>query len=306
MVSSSDDGALHVWRVDLVSGASSRPVLPARGSGLTVNGIASVRILPRETGPVVAVAHFNSNIASLIVYCTLSRVCGWDLRASEEVFSLVLRPELGHASAFALSPDRNWLCVGTSRGYLVMWDIRFQVMCKLWRHSVEDGPIRRLSCCKEFGSNDGGLDSFLFVAAGDSEVALWKVPDSGQCIKCFRSMRHSYEQSEMRPLPALLDVPVPSHPMTAVRSAISSQGPRRHVDSSHSVRAFVGRLSSSPFLITAGTDRNIRYTAFCIHTFDFVLFLSASVKVLGLLIPNEVLHTSRAQSRPAEAFIRGV
>lgn len=45
------------------------------------------------------------------------------------------------------SPDRNWVCLGTSKGFISLFDIRYQMPCKLWRHSAHSA-IHRLACCK--------------------------------------------------------------------------------------------------------------------------------------------------------------
>ncbi len=87
---------------------------------------------------------------------------------------------------------RAWICVGTSRGYISLWDVRYNVMSKLWRHSSH-GPIHRLASCKslprvspqqqqqafhnkseyQIGSVEG---SYLFVAAGNNEVGSTNQP----------------------------------------------------------------------------------------------------------------------------------
>jgi hypothetical protein len=48
----------------------------------------------------------------------IGRIHAWDLRSSSEPWALTIPPELGTVSAIALGPDKNWLCYGTSRGYV--------------------------------------------------------------------------------------------------------------------------------------------------------------------------------------------
>ncbi len=54
-----------------------------------------------------------------------------------------------------IAPDRNWIAVGSSRGYVSLFDIRYNACSRLWRHSGE-GPIHRLACCKSLAGGGGG------------------------------------------------------------------------------------------------------------------------------------------------------
>ena len=72
---------------------------------------------------------------------------GWDLRCGQEAFVFPVRPELGSATCLTVGPDRNWIAAGTNKGYIGLWDIRFNVMSKLWRHS-SGSPMQRIARCK--------------------------------------------------------------------------------------------------------------------------------------------------------------
>ena len=47
------------------------------------------------------------------------------------------------------SPDKSWLAVGTYKGYISIYDIRYQVMSQLYQHSYRQ-PIHRMAVCKSF------------------------------------------------------------------------------------------------------------------------------------------------------------
>jgi phosphoinositide-3-kinase, regulatory subunit 4 len=248
VATSSESGSIHVWRVD--SSSSGNPSV--------------VKSLEPLEGPVQCLQHYTGDVASVLTYATQRGVIhSWDLRASREPFQYNVRPELGYPMAMVCSPDRNWMCVGTSRGFIGLWDIRYNVMCKLWRHSA-NRPISRLACAKAsptmgLGSSEG---AYLFVASGKNEAAVWGVPEGGECLKCFRSVPMSASRGTLVPLPHLHDITIPTSAMTPFHGPhVSSTKFERESAHEPAVRALVGRISqsASSYVVTAGTDRNIRY-----------------------------------------------
>ncbi|CAN0370295.1 unnamed protein product, partial [Laminaria digitata] len=45
---------------------------------------------------------------------------------SQEPWTLRAHPELGFLTAIALGTEKTWLVVGTNRGFVMLWDLRFQ------------------------------------------------------------------------------------------------------------------------------------------------------------------------------------
>ena len=104
---------------------------------------------------------------------------------------------------------------------------------------------------------------------------MFQIPDGGVCIRCFRSIPLQNEyllgsglSKYHSHLPSLDLVDLPSHPMGLIQSALFDTGPKIMVTDSqmpvHSVRAIMGRVSqnSVSYLMTAGTDRSIRFWDF--------------------------------------------
>eukprot|EP01041_Mallomonas_annulata_P005779 gene5779-11677_t len=273
MASCSDDGSIHVWRVDLggSGSGSGNPSAAAtsKASGLSVRGMAVVRTMTADDGAVVNIAHFNGDVSSIIVYCTLSgRIQGWDLRSDMEAFQFSLRPELGYPTTICLSAERLWVAIGTSLGFIAIWDIRFQVICKLWQHSSRQ-PIHRLICLSSSSSSSkgppNGFDipgTYFVVAAGSSEAAVWRWSEGGDCVKCVRAMPMSQANKKQLDLPVLKEIPLPAHPRTRFHCSLPSN-PAPSVQSAF--KAVLGRMSSNGSvvnIITGGTDRHIRYWDF--------------------------------------------
>ena len=151
-------------------------------------------------------------------------------------------------------------------------------MTKLWRHS-SNGPIYRLACCQSLprisptqqqqqyaSQRDFMIPStegaYLLVAAGTNESAVWGIPEGGECLKCFRSIPMSNGRDPVAPVPFLKDVPLPRHPSAPI-AGISSSALDPPRDKSY-VRAILGRITDkgTSYLVTAGSDRAIRYWDF--------------------------------------------
>lgn len=177
------DGSTHVWRIDMVGGYSS-----ADGEGMDpskrvyyetgrVRGSTIVKTFAPKEGENLCVSHFNTDSASILMCGTQGGVVhAWDLRSSTEPFALRLKPELGYLSSMAMGTDRNWMVVGTSRGFVGLWDIRYQMMVKLYHHSSAS-PIHRLATCHTKLPQDTSSSSvvrpYIFVAAGQVSP-LWE------------------------------------------------------------------------------------------------------------------------------------
>lgn len=56
----------------------------------------------------------------------------------QEPWALRAHPELGFLTVIALGTEKTWLVVGTSRGFVMLWDLRFQARawCCLCRMGV--------------------------------------------------------------------------------------------------------------------------------------------------------------------------
>ncbi|KAG5180485.1 WD40-repeat-containing domain protein, partial [Tribonema minus] len=299
IATAASNGSVHVWRVELASTSSNigsaAPHLAnggtmggpgvGGGGGLRVAGSSLVKQVAAGEGPVLSVHHFNTDLASVVVYSTQrGRIHAWDLRCSREPWRLAAPPELGALTAVALGPDRHWVCAGTARGYLAMWDVRLPLLARLWRHSAR-GPIHRLSTCARLPGDTnaaaptpeaGGAGPHVFIAAGDDETAVWDLRGAGTLRPryCFRVAPAGFD-GQQAPVPSLDSIALPAHPRAPLlpmhaafadarlggnAGAVSAERLR----GTSSIRAIVGRISQhgNSYLITGGSDRHIRYWDF--------------------------------------------
>jgi hypothetical protein len=122
---------------------------------------------------------------------------------------------------------------------------------------------------KDGGKYDRSEDSrgvYLVVAAGVNETAVWPlpIPPDGECCKCFRSVPIAMSRDKVEDSPRLISISLPNHPLAPVQSVVQNllSSPPSSLSSEPSVRAFLCHISQSigsSYMITVGTDRNIRH-----------------------------------------------
>mmetsp|Transcript_22570 Transcript_22570/g.31513 ORF Transcript_22570/g.31513 Transcript_22570/m.31513 type:complete len:264 (+) Transcript_22570:2-793(+) len=171
------------------------------------------------------------------------------------------------------------MITGTNRGFLSLWDIRFQKTVKLWQHSSA-APVNRLGAwfgCLPRGHTVSSNDTrpYMFAACGPNECSMFDIVDSS-CRQCFRVLDPStgYMDPSAMTLPTLQDIPIASSHTTFGRQ---NQNKRYWNDNfaynsestttlKPQIAGMVGSINGKnprDYLITGGSDCVIRY-------FDFV------------------------------------
>jgi len=231
----------------------------------TVAGSTELRTVNPNEGPILSVVHFNGDSFSLLVYATQKGFLhGWDLRSKSEAWVMQIRPEFGFLTAMSLGTDRNWLVTGTNRGYIMIWDLRFQLLSKVWQHNSY-GPIYRLATCARlpFESIHSAKPlPRVFVAAGNNEAAAWDIFSGGTCQQCFRVLPPAKTPADSvtdTSLPKLEEIDVPTHPNSLL--LLKHDHGTRPLQPASSIRTIMGRVSQEvkSHLITGGSDSFIRY-----------------------------------------------
>jgi hypothetical protein len=89
-------------------------------------------------------------------------------------------PELGVLKTFVIDAGRNWLVTATSRGFYTLWDLRFSIPVKTWRHAdVTKRNIHRLAPSPATTKSQYVLSSpFFFAANGDNQVDMWDIENT--------------------------------------------------------------------------------------------------------------------------------
>ncbi|OQR91864.1 phosphoinositide 3-kinase regulatory subunit [Achlya hypogyna] len=253
LATSSSNGTVHVVRVERLSSTGALQAVALRD--LTV---------PHDA--VVALDYMNNVTESLLVYGTRSgAIFGWDLRFRRQAWKLQVSIELGHITCMTHSSDATWLAVGTNRGYICLWDLRYQLLIRVWRHSSFHA-IHRLEPCYVLATTPEAArhSPLVYVAAGDSEVAVFDL-SVGACRGVFRTLHTQVQLSEADACPTLLHVQVPSRAKDVLASVLGPQSFSQALDEvaatstteEPTVRAIVTPSEFS--LLTAGEDRRIRF-----------------------------------------------
>ena len=53
----------------------------------------------------------------------------------------------GLVTAMTVDPHQNWLALGTSLGYHLIWDMRFQLPIRQWQHTGHGGASKCVHLC---------------------------------------------------------------------------------------------------------------------------------------------------------------
>jgi len=245
-------------------------------------------VCPKADNCVVKIRHFISASQALLVFATtMGGIFGYDLKQGRKlVFNLQMEPEKGTVTVLELGPNKWTLVVGTSRGGITVWDIRYQIQLQSWRH-FENSAIVSITCINTtrmmpqenaFSSTVRG--PLLFVTAdGTNEVSacdIWK-SETRLRLKVRPPRDEEPELSQMSPAASFRRRPLKGIPPTKFAvlstwdSSINSgffsydllklnaelQG---MCDNSGNDRpAMTGFLASAEnFCVTAGRDRVIR------------------------------------------------
>lgn len=225
----------------------------------------------------VAVTHFNSLTQSLLAFATTKgRVHGWDLRARREAWLMSNPLSHGIVQDFVVDPQRNWVLVGTSRGFLTCWDLRSRVPVKVWRHPSRSRILRLLPY------SSAARGTWVFAASGAEQVDAWDV-ESGEVKQMFRVLTsedavvqvrththtHLHTSLAFHATPSLHD-DLTRH---QVRSLEAVSGSTSHSDFDFGIDDPVAadggaqgnntRALASPaecnYLLTAGADKRVRF-----------------------------------------------
>jgi hypothetical protein len=150
-------------------------------------------------GSILAAEHYIKGSASHLLVATESgKVHASDLRMKQTAW--VLKPELrrGLPCCVSVGQDRNWLVLGTSRGFFIVYDMRFQIDVHWWRHpsmseitSIQQYPsdtLRRLGGDSEAAH---GAGPWIVAASGRNQVSVWEVP-TGVCKQHYSATPSGY------------------------------------------------------------------------------------------------------------------
>ncbi|KAK9463138.1 uncharacterized protein V1516DRAFT_700700 [Lipomyces oligophaga] len=290
-VSGATDGSIHVVRVDY-------SVSPDRNVP-KYNRLSTLRSYKLQTGEYpVHIEHVKiESTSTLFVATNKSRIFGLDLRYDHLVYTFEFQNPLHHGNLTCFCVDRtqSWMAVGTSRGIIDIWSIRYRVRLKAW--GLQGGTrIYKIAMHPVKSSNQ-----FIWVAGGTSvagdEITIWDV-ERTLCKEVFRpSDSHgSHEDMFKRYEPIFVDRepaetllsrfandPVQllernessfgkglrSMCLVALESPLDFQQNNFSSDFERSTSSRYKAPTNGSFLITGGADRVLRYWNICQSEMSF-------------------------------------
>eukprot|EP00475_Leptophrys_vorax_P038192 TRINITY_DN6689_c0_g1_i1.p1 TRINITY_DN6689_c0_g1~~TRINITY_DN6689_c0_g1_i1.p1 ORF type:complete len:1151 (+),score=275.62 TRINITY_DN6689_c0_g1_i1:39-3455(+) len=286
-------------------------------------GNSTVKNLAPEEGAALCIDHFNSVTESLLVYSTQKgNVHFWDLRASREPFVLSVPPYVGVVTQLSVGPTQYCLVGGTSRGYIIVWDLRFQVPVQIWRHSsksrithISSTEAETLIPASPISHPTTG--PLLFVSAmGANEVCAFDIY-TGEARECFR-VQNSKSNSQVRSTPKHLN----SSPLSTPKPRISITENKEYALRANPLavaslypylsKDLTGQPLPQDYLDVTSEfsllmDDRPHMSGMMFHEKDFVLTVGsdAVVRFWNLQVDKEELRPSRRLSSSRDDLIDG-
>ncbi|GBN01215.1 Phosphoinositide 3-kinase regulatory subunit 4 [Araneus ventricosus] len=162
IAAASDVGNIHVFRI-------------------MYDNIKSTLIHTRNLDPVeevsvVDIDYFDTGSQSVLAYATVTgSIVGWDLRSPGTAWKLENDAQKGLITSFCTDPHHCWLVVGTARGNMICWDLRFQLPITTITHPT-NARIRSMLVHPRKHS------SIFTSVQGNNEVSLWDLETQGRLL----------------------------------------------------------------------------------------------------------------------------
>jgi phosphoinositide-3-kinase, regulatory subunit 4 len=210
---------------------------------------------------------------------------------------------LGLISTFFLSPSRQWLTIGTNRGYVSSWDTRFKVPFREWR-LPDQSVVHSMSAA---GLSADGMPTSAFVAAGPGDFAEWSL-ESSRCTRLYRILSErtsklpdlNPDSSPVKNDWGLSDLERPPRSTTRVR-ALAASNPATSMPASVGPSAATAKNPAPSadglgFVISAGVDKKIRYWDIANAKTSYV------ISGLEKLEPKPVYHSYSAMEDTVSVY----
>ncbi|AET38970.1 ubiquitin-binding serine/threonine protein kinase VPS15 Ecym_3487 [Eremothecium cymbalariae DBVPG len=124
----------------------------------------NIELLPNDTKPY---AIFTTNYSNVLLV---------DIRTMEKVSTLQNNPKHGAILSCTADPDTAWLLVGTSKGILDLWDLRFNIMVKSWTFA-DHFPIIHIEHYPRFSKKQEN-NVIIIGGSKSSYASVWDISKS--------------------------------------------------------------------------------------------------------------------------------
>lgn len=144
-----------------------------------------------EEGFAVDVQYLDSGPQSVVMYATLyGAIVGWDLRSPTVAWKLENGLKRGVITTFCVDSHHSWLTLGTSSGFHITWDMRFQLPISEIAHPTgkkyNNNVIFSLKCVLLYAYITGARvrkvlchptehSWVLSSVQGNNEISMWNL-----------------------------------------------------------------------------------------------------------------------------------
>ncbi|KAF9128186.1 Serine/threonine-protein kinase [Mortierella sp. 14UC] len=290
VAAASDNGAIHVFRVHYISSGK-------------YGKCETVRKLTLDDEFAVTMEHYHTESQSLLVYATnRGNIYALELGTMRPTWQLSNNISHGVITAMVIDRRKTWLLVGTNRGVLTLWDLRFMISIRSWVHPTKS-RISRLVIQPpplQNGEKPADYKDRIIVASGKNEVSVWDI-EQNECLEIF-GVRNADDKKALS-----LDSFKAIEPLSGselLRNSFTSND--SNVSSDQSVHAVIFPTDCE-YMITAGADRKIRYWEKSRIELSFVISghdpqdqlpKYAKQRIEGLPVHYEVTPVPPAKPRP--------
>lgn len=232
------NGRIDIVRIDVESGVNDGPPRYVR--------MSLARRLNLTDEYAIVLDFYANDLQSILVCLTSAGIIyAWDFRTNVLLWRLEVPPHLGCAMTLVLDTTKfSWLAVGTMRGVICTWDLRFQIIVKSWMHPAQ-APINCLGVCT--GVNSTTVQ--LMISCGVNEISAWDL-DTAECRVVYNACEMTEKLGRyVRSLRYL-------NPPSSQISTFEWSSKAKSRDSGHAITSFC--RPSLNHTITAGTDSCIR------------------------------------------------
>ncbi|KAG0364248.1 Serine/threonine-protein kinase [Gamsiella multidivaricata] len=237
VAAASDNGSIHIFRVHYISAGK-------------YGKCEVVRKITLDDEFAVTMEHYNTESQSLLVYATnRGNIHALELGTMRPAWQLKNNISHGVITAMVIDHMKAWLLVGTNRGVLTLWDLRFMIAIRTWVHPSKSRISRLVVHPEPHPSSRGGK---VIIASGRNEVSVWDI-EHVECREVF-GVRNADEKKALS-----FDTFKATEPLSGselLRNSFTSSD--SNVSADQSVRAVIFPADCD-YMITGGADRKMRY-----------------------------------------------
>ncbi|OAQ30331.1 ARM repeat-containing protein [Linnemannia elongata AG-77] len=290
VAAASDNGSIHVFRVHYISSGK-------------YGKCETVRKITLNNEYAVTMEHYHTESQSLLVYATnRGNIYALELGTMRPAWQLSNNISHGVITAMVIDRRKSWLLVGTNRGVLTLWDLRFMISIRSWVHPTKSRISRLVIQPPPQLNGEKPIDykDRIIVASGKNEVSVWDI-EQNECLEIF-GVRNADDKKALS-----FDSFKAIEPLSGselLRNSFTSND--SNVSSDQSVHAVIFPTDCD-YMITAGADRKIRYWEKSRIELSFVISghdpqdqlpKYAKQRIEGLPVHYEVTPVPPAKPRP--------